>query len=89
MFGQEPKCDHVVGLPAAHRLIEKERPLLGLPGEAIKRLPEQGLHSICDVVRLEEPSGIDSVLDEICKVKDCVPAARVEDFVPNLAEVLE
>jgi len=76
--GQEPECEQVVRLAAAHRLGQLEHPLRGLPLQSPEPLGKKGLHSLRDVVLGEELVRVDTAVNQIGQIEHRVPTLGIE-----------
>ena len=87
MLGQQSEGDHEVRLTAAHGLGQLEGGLVGTARQPQQPLPEQGVHTLGDVVAGEELRPVAFAADEIREVLDGLGHPVVVDHRMDLAGV--
>jgi hypothetical protein len=89
MLCQQAEGDHVVGFPAAHGLRQDEHPLRRLAREAPESLPQKPLHTVGEIVFLEELAGMETAFEQVSQVQDNVPPITVKHTLAGFAELFE
>ena len=77
--GQQAQGQQVVGLAAAHGLLQFKDALIAFALQTPEGMFQKGSHALGDVVLLKEGGRVDAIFNEIRKIEDGIPALRVKD----------
>ena len=73
----------------AHGLGEDEYPLRRCARKASKGFLEESLHTIGEVIFVEEFSGLDAVFNEVGEIEDDISPVAVKHALAGFAELFE